>query len=439
MTLSVSHLELDAWRSAKRWLIAYSGGVDSHVLLHLVAQFRDQSTETVPELVAIHVNHQLQQQSAAWAQHCQRVCDQLEIPLLIETVSVQCAGGESLEAQARKARYQAFEKHLQMDDLLMMAHHLDDQLETWFLRLLRGSGSQGLGAMVKQRDFAGATLLRPLLDIPSQAIDEFACAEGLQWVEDPSNKDTEFSRNYLRLEVLPKLEQQWPGYRQSVSRALKLSQQSNELNRDLAVIDCQQAAVDPLAQALPMEKVLGLSEVRQKNLLRYCLQQRGLPLPTSAQLQAVLDEVIHAAEDANPRVQWGGVEARRFRGQLYVFSTLPAFDVGRVCPWLPPEVLALEGNGQLSSEPVTGVGLRLGQALTVRFRQGGERCQPAGRSGSQTLKKLFQEYAVPTWLRDRVPLIYVDNELAAVAGYWVCEAYLARQGEAGISIHWSLP
>ena len=140
MTLSVSHLGLDTWRSARRWLIAYSGGVDSHVLLHLVTQLRDQSTEPVPDLVAIHVNHQLQQQSSDWAQHGQLCCDQLEIPLFIETVSVQRAGGESLEAQARKARYQAFEKHLQTDDLLMMAHHLDDQLETWFLRLLRGRG-----------------------------------------------------------------------------------------------------------------------------------------------------------------------------------------------------------------------------------------------------------------------------------------------------------
>jgi tRNA(Ile)-lysidine synthase len=439
MKLSVANLDLDAWRSSPRWLIAYSGGVDSHVLLYLVAQLRDQFPEAVPELVAIHVNHQLQQQSPEWVQHCQQVCDQLEILLIVETVTIQRAGGESLEAQARKARYQAIEKNLQTGDVLMMAHHLDDQLETWFLRLLRGSGSLGLGAMAGQREFAGATLLRPMLDIPRQAINEFAGAEGLQWIEDPSNQDTDFTRNYLRLEVLPKLEQQWPEYRQGVSRALSLSQQSSELNRDLAAIDCLQAGVDPLVQALPLEKVLGLSEVRQKNLLRYCLQQRGLPLPTSAQLQAVLDEVMDAAEDADPRVQWGGIEARRFRGQLYIFSVLPAFEGGRVCSWLPSEVLTLEGSGQLFSEPVTGVGLRSGHALTVRFRHGGERCQPAGRSGSQTLKKLFQEYAVPTWLRDRVPLIYVDNELAAVAGYWVCEAYLARQGEAGISIHWSLP
>ena len=439
MKHSIDSLKFDEYRSARRWLVAYSGGVDSHVLLYLLAQLREQSAQALPELLAIHVNHQLQQPAADWAQHCQQVCEQLAIPLITETVSIQRAGGDSLEALARDARYQVFEKHLRAGDVLLLAHHLDDQVETGLMRLLRGSGALGLGAMAKQRKFASGILWRPLLEIPRQAIEACAEAAGLQWVEDPSNADCGFARNYLRRQVLPAVEQRWPEYRQSVARALQLSRQASELNRELAAIDCLQLGADPQAQALPLAKMPGLGEARQLNLLRYWIELHGFPLPSYAQLQALLHELVYAAEDADPLIQWGGVEARRFRGQLYLLSPLAEFDGGRDYLWNPGEVLELPGNGRVSCEFVQGRGVRNAQALTVTYRQGGERCQPAGRSGSQTLKKLFQEYSVPTWLRDRVPLLYIDNELVAVANYWVCAAHLAGPDEAGMNIHWTLP
>lgn len=438
MRLSTTTLNLDAYRAAPRWLIAYSGGVDSHVLLHLLAQLRDQSPSTVPELVAIHINHQLQEQAGEWVKHCQRVCDELAIPLLSETVVIERCGGDSLEALAREARYKVFEQHLQPGECLLLGHHLDDQVETGFQRLFRGSGSLGLGAMADQRSLVGGILLRPLLATSRQAIDDFARAEALHWIEDPSNTDTGFSRNFLRLKLLPEIEQRWPNYRQSVARSLALSREAAELNSELAAIDCQQSGFDPMGQLLSLEVLGRLSTARQRNLLRYWLQQRGLSLPSSAQLQAVLEEVVHAVEDANPVVKWAGVEARRFRGQLYLLPALPPVDSGQVYQWAAGALLELGGNGQLSAEPVRGEGLRPSQGFTIRYRQGGERCRPAGRSGSQSLKKLFQEYSVPTWLRDRVPLIYAGSELAAVAGYWICEPYLARDDEEGINIHWSL-
>lgn len=437
MKLSAANLPLQSHQSAPRWLIGYSGGVDSRVLLQLLVQLREQAPATTPELLAIHIDHQLQAQSGDWAQHCQRVCAGLGVNLIIEAVSIEREGGESLEALARGARYRVFEKHLQTDDVLLLAHHLDDQLETWFQRLLRGSGSLGLAAMAGQRNFGAGLLLRPLLDIPKSEILAFARLQELEWVEDPSNLDTGFSRNFLRRELLPKLEQHWPQYRQTLSRSLGLAQESAQLNRELAASDCQQAHVDPHARVLPLEKVQLLSVARQKNLLRFWLQELGLPLPSLAQLQVIVDEVIHAAVDAEPLLKWGGFEIHRFRDQLHVLPELADFDPQREYHWQPGQALKLDNNGSLIAEPISAQGMKSLAAFTVRYRSGGERCQPAGRGHSQTLKKLFQEYAVPTWLRDRVPLIYDGDQLAAVANYWVCESYLAQPGEAGINISWN--
>ncbi len=439
MKLSAADLNLSRWQSAPRWLVAYSGGVDSHVLLHLLAQLREQSPDSVPELLAIHINHQLQAQSFDWAQHCQAVCKALNIPLLTETVEVARSGGESLEAQARVARYQAFEKQLQAGDCLLLAHHLDDQLETGLLRLLRGSGVLGLGAMAGQRKLGRGHLLRPLLAIPRQQIVAYAENEGLQWAEDSSNRDKDFSRNYLRHDVLPVIEHRWPQYRQSMTRAIKLSQEASELNTALAEIDCRQLGVNPSEQKLALESLLSLDRPRQKNLLRYWIRQRDLPLPSAAQLQAILEQLVAADEDAEPLVTWAGIAARRFRGHLYILPLLAEFDREQCYAWDHRQRLLLAGNGSLCSEAVIGQGLKNNREFNVRFRRGGERCQPLNRVASQTLKKLFQEYAVPPWLRDRVPLIYVGDALAAVGGYWVCKDFAAGEGDEGITIHWTLP
>ncbi len=425
---------LQAYRQAPRWLVAYSGGVDSHLLLHLLSQLRRQDP-SLPPLLAVHVNHQLQAQAADWARHCQQQCEQLGVPLLLQTVTVSSGPRQSLEAQAREARYQAFEQILQPGDVLLQGHHLDDQAETVLLRLLRGSGCAGMAAMPGQRPLGSGRLLRPLLSCSRQQIVAAAEQAGLSWIEDPSNRCTDLARNYLRQQVLPLLEQRWPGYRHTMARSSALLAESQQLNRELAQLDAERLQLSLQAGSLSLQKFQQLNSLRRKNLLRCWLTARGLPVPTAQQLQQLLDEVLAARADAQPLLCWAGLEARRFDGELYVMSALAPVDTEWSQEW-QGQALMIPGSGRLSATAVSGAGLRVQPGLQLRLRRGGERCRPQGRAHSQSLKKLFQEYAVPPWLRARVPLLYCGDQLVAVAGYWVCEGFQAAAGEPGWQLDW---
>ena len=421
--------------NAPRWLVAYSGGVDSHVLLHLLTQLPQH-----PPIEAVHINHQLQAESSQWAQHCQQQADLLGIPLHTVAVDIDCGPRESLEEKARQARYQVFESLLQANDILMLGHHLDDQVETLLLRLLRGSGSRGASAMSHTRSLGCGKLLRPLLAFPRKDIEHYAAEHRLQWVEDPSNQQANVDRNFLRLELLPTMAERWPEYRQTLSRAAALNEESANLNTELAELDFHALGLSPTEPSLPLMSLKELSVARQKNLLRYWLELRDFPLPSAAQLQAILDDLIHARQDARPLVAWRGVQVRRFRDELYANKPLTPLDSGRVYSWDLSSPLALDDGGQLSIRQVSGSGLisrclDMGE-ISVRYRQGGERCKPAGRSASQTLKKLFQEAGVETWMRDRVPLLFCGDELVAVGDYWVCEGFTVAAGEQGMALVW---
>ncbi len=452
-TLSASLLP---FLSANRWVVAYSGGVDSHVLLHLLCTLPEH-----PPILALHINHQLQADSPRWSEHCEQQAKKLSVLYQVVEVNIDRAGGESLEERARQERYRVFEKLIETGDVLMMGHHQDDQVETLLLRLLRGSGSRGLSAIPQQRAIGKGQLFRPLLNIPRSVIESYAEVHQLQWIEDPSNQQTTFDRNFLRQRLLPLLEERWPEYRQTLSRSAQLSQESSELNDELARLDFSRLCLSrqdlsppdlsPLDLTQPdkgpasticisLGKVKELSEARLKNLLRYWLQARQLPPPSAMQMQCILQELIPARADAEPLVEWAGVQARRFKSRLYLMPTPPNFDANACYPWSINEAISMAGVGRLWAEATTGKGLAAekvqGQVLTVRFRAGGERSQPAGRNGSQTLKKLFQEYDVEPWLRDRVPLIYCADQLIAVADLWVCEGWQAAEQESGLLIRW---
>jgi tRNA(Ile)-lysidine synthase len=433
--------QLAPFSHAPRWLIAYSGGVDSHVLLHLVQRYAQSlATASRPQIVAVHINHQLQAEANQWAAHCQQQAALLGVVYLPVTVEVRCGARESLEDKARQARYQAFEQLLAPGDLLLMGHHLDDQVETLLMRLLRGSGSRGVAAMPQQRAIGHSQLLRPLLEIPRAELVSYAEQQDLHWVEDPSNQSSDFDRNFLRLQLLPLMAERWPQYRQTLSRAAALSEESAQLNDELAAADFHSLSLSPELPSIPLNGFRELSHARQKNLLRYWLRQRQLGMPSALQLQQVLDSVIAAKPDAEPLVEWPGVQARRFKDELYCMTPLASVDTQASYHWQLNSSLAIDGVGQLSVQRTNGHGIsteRLPQAaLEVRFRRGGERCQPAGRSGSQSLKKLFQEYAVEPWLRDRVPLLFCGEELVAVADLWVCQHWQASGAEPGWLLHW---
>jgi len=417
-----------------RYLIAYSGGADSHVLLHALAQL---AADIDTEIVAVHVDHQLQAESGQWAQHCVDTCVELGIACHVITVEVALDAGEGLEAAARQARYQALATLMSPGDGLLTAHHQDDQAETLLIQLLRGSGPKGLAAMAAVSKFGHGHLLRPLLGYSREALQVYAMANGIQWVEDPSNRDERFDRNYLRHRVMPKLQQRWPSMAKTLGRAARHQAEAGQLMAELAELDLQGHSQDG---CLSLQALAGLSRIRQKNLLRQWVENHGYPLPSEKRLQAILTDLLPAAEDAAPRISWAGVELRRFQQDLYLMPQLRLHDPAQVLPWDGQPILLADGMMELESQSVVGKGLRAdlftADRIELRFRQGGEHCRPVGRGNSKEVKKLLQEAGLPPWLRERLPLIYVDGQLAAVAGICVCEGFAAKPGEEGRELVW---
>ena len=424
----------NAFLDAKRWWIAYSGGVDSHVLLHAIAQFRDSHPNT-PPLTAVHINHQINPCAADWARHCREICAQLGIELQVETVSVT-PDGEGLESAARRARYAVFERLVGDNEVLLQAHHRDDQIETLLLRQLRGSGIAGLAAIPDKRALGKGHLLRPLLNCARSELVAYAQHNGLQWIDDDSNRDPQYDRNFLRLEVLPLIEQRWPAYRGTLAR---VSEQAGEAQRaldDLAAMD----SVDAITAegCLAITACRALPPHRLHNLLRYWIQQCHLSLPSREQLRRIV-AAFDASDDAEPLVQWSGVEVRRYRDHLYAMAPLSMLPDGVDVAWLPPQAVKIDGIGMVSAEQQIGIGLRADRVYRIRSRIGGERCKPIGRMHSQTLKKLLQESMLPPWWRDRMPLIYCGDQIAAVGDLWVCEGFAVSADDAGWHIQWQRP
>jgi tRNA(Ile)-lysidine synthase len=419
---------------ARRYWLAYSGGCDSTVLLYALAMLRD---ELPVELRALHVNHNLHEAAPEWAAHCHAVSEALGIPLYEVNVDARASKGESPEAAARAARYRIFHEVLAAGDGLLLAHHRDDQAETLLLQLLRGSGPRGLAAMPFHRPLGAGWLGRPLLNFSRRALCQYADAEGLQWIDDPSNFDTEFDRNFLRQQVMPLLQQRWPAGASTLARTAGLQAEAAELLHQLAEEDWQHTA-GPQTDSLHIEALLQLTPERQRNLLRYWIDSvNHLPLPDQQRLSRILTEVIPAAEDAQPCIRWPGGQVRRYAGLLYLLAADPQ-PVSGPLAWDLCDDLELADGRVLTVVAVSGEGLQAGlqsnKTLSVRFRQGGEMCRPVGRGHHHELKKLFQEWGVPPWERARVPLLYVGEELAAVVGYCVCEPYHAPQQQAGLRL-----
>lgn len=421
---------------ASQYHVAYSGGVDSHVLLHLLAVQRD----VLPgRVAAVHVNHRIQQHSGDWEVHCRSVCEELDVECRFLRVDGKARRGESPEAAARTARYRALADWLPADAVLLTAQHQDDQAETLLLQLLRGAGPRGLAAMPAVSKLGDGRLVRPLLEFRRSDILEYAHQNRLCWVEDPSNTDTRYDRNLLRHRLMPELQQHWPGLSKVLARAAVHQADQLELANTLAAQDCARCRCPD--SSLALSELRNLSPARQRNLIRFQVAELGLPLPSQAVLDRIPEEVLFSREDASPCVHWPGAEVRRFRDRLFIMSPLPAHDPASCYAWNFREPLVLEhAGGVLTANPVPGKGVRLpanSGDVQVRFRQGGECLQPAGRGHRHKLKKLFQEWRVPDWERERVPLIYLGEQLVAVAGLCVCKGFQAGVNEQGMGLHWS--
>ncbi|MEH6386876.1 MAG: tRNA lysidine(34) synthetase TilS [Pseudomonas profundi] len=430
------HEHLAHCAQAPVWWLGLSGGLDSMVLLEALAKLG--KTCQLPPVVAVHVHHGLHPLADKWAEHCEQQCVLRNIPLHIK--HVQLEPGASIEAAARDARYQAFASLIGPEDVLLLAHHLDDQLETLLFRLVRGTGLRGLSGMPASRQVGSGQLFRPLLGWRRNELETWAEEQGLRWIEDPANADARFARTTLRHQILPVLRQHWPMVDSSLLRLIEHVEEATSLLDERAAQDFERAEAvsqDPWLQpwpALRVEVLLTLSAARQNNLLRYWLHQQGRRMPDHRQSEVVLDQ-LGAAEDSQPVVQIDDYQLCRSAGHLWLQSAKGlAAGVPQPLVAFGDTVLA-GGNGVLCMRQAQGgISYRPGN-WQVGYRQGGERLKLAGRP-HRTLKQLFQEAGIPGWLRPAVPLLFCDGELVSVAGRWNAEAFSVGNEQPGWRIEW---
>ncbi len=402
--------------------IAYSGGVDSHVLLHACA------TLAIPCKV-IHIHHGLSPNADVWAEHCKTICNDLHIDFITKNITISANNGESIEALARELRYQAFAECMGENDVLLTAHHQEDQAETVFLQLMRGAGPKGLSAMPAVKPFARGFHGRPLLAVSKKAIESYAHEHKLQWIEDESNINLDFNRNFLRHHVFPLLKKRWPAIAESLSRAASHCAETQDFV-DHAMDE--QLVLMRGGTGLSISKLLTLSSDTQRHVLRRWFAHLRFPIPSSVKMQQIQQSILLAAEDKMPHITWGHVELRRYQDVLYAMEKLLIHDENKSYVWNMEQPLTLPNVGMLHAESSIGHGLRYDiKEVTVRFRKGGEYCRLPGRDFHHDLKKLFQQWGVPPWERSRVPLLYVEDKLIAVVGYHLDAEYVAKEGELG--------
>ena len=399
-----------------RLCVAYSGGGDSTALLHALAQM---PRAREPGLRALHVDHGWHADSARWSEHCRRFCDALELPIDIVRVQALPEHGEGLEAAARHARFAAFARNLRPGEWLALAHHRDDQIETVLLKLLRGAGPQGLGGMRERRALAHGTLWRPLLAVPRSVLRDYAAEHRLDYIDDPSNADARFSRNYLRAEILPGLRSHWPQTDESIARSAALCRDAAELVEREAEAALTQLR-DPHDDTLDAQGWNALPAALRMPVLENWLHAQDLPAPPFPRCEELQRQIREARADREPRIAWPNGELRLWRGALHAMPPLQEIPRDWEAPWdgAPLALPADAGTLRLRATNDHQGAIRL-PPLRVRFRRGGERIRPVGDPHTRELRDLFQRDGVPPWQRGRIPLVFDGDELIAVGNLWI--------------------
>lgn len=406
----------------QRLVLALSGGLDSRVMLDLLARFIRQYPDYHAH--AVYVHHGLSFNADTWAQQCVSWAMASGIECDIERVHCELGGGASVEQAARDARYQALSNHIQAGDTLLTAQHADDQIETVLLALKRGSGPAGLAAMPVLTTFAQGQHLRPLLTISRADIEAYGTQHQLQWVEDESNQDQRYDRNFIRHQITPLLNNRWPGIRKAVSRSAYLCGEQEGLLEELLSFHLQ-SALQTDGSLLISENLsarLGMALIRQ------WLKQQAVIMPSLAQLEQIWFNVVQAKVDANPQVCWQQYQVRRYQQQLYLLEQWPDISDWQQQLLIDKPCQLPQTLGHVCLQQQSQAGLRLPHAdemVSVRFDYLGPEIKPQGRSGKRKFKKLLQEYQVPSWLRRRTPMLFYGEQLVAMADVFVVDEFIA--------------
>jgi len=393
-------------------VLAYSGGLDSSVLLHLCQQ--------APWPVrAVHIHHGLHPAADRWLAHCETTAAALQIPLTTIRLDTAPAPGESIEAWARAARYQALIETLQPGECLLTAHHQDDQAETLLIQLCRGAGVKGLAAMSAWRLLNNTYHGRPLLGLSRSILMAYATLHRLGYCHDDSNDDVRFLRNHLRHQVIPLLRRDFPDVQANLARAALHCAEADALLTDLAYIDIPDLAPGPL----DIRRLSMYAWPRQKNILRTWLALQGMSMPSALTMTVLRDEVMHSRYDKTPLLTWENIAIRRYGHWLYLQIPRPTCPASWSVTWdLQHDLMLPSDLGTISAASMSA--WLAYQPLTVRFRREGESVHLLGHKHRKTLKNLFQQYRVPPWLRDSTPLIFKDDTLIAIVGYYIASQSL---------------
>ena len=419
-----------------RLTIALSGGVDSVVLLDILAQL----TQHVPfTLSAVHVNHGISGNATRWSRFCCNLCHAYGVPIHVAYLHIKKEAGASLEAIAREERYRIFSRI--PTDYVVVAQHLDDQAETLLLQLFRGAGIRGLSAMpiVRMQDSASTPkILRPLLEISRARIEAYAQENQLTWIIDESNNDTGFDRNFLRHNILPLLKGRYPNYPKTLSRTSRHLSEASHLLDELAASDSENCVV---SGQLQIERIRTLSFQRTKNLLRYMLLQQGMMLPSAAKLEEAIKQLLSTNSDSQLHIVFGNSEIRCFRGSIYILPKKSLPQDREQCVWHGEPRLTLQNlSGSICFSQVKDQGINLKklfqEPVTVRSRQGGERFTPACNRPRKSLKNLLQEASIPPWQRNDIPLLFCGERLVWVPGIGIDCEFQVKSGETGIVPSW---
>lgn len=454
-----------------RVVVAYSGGMDSSVLLHALLRARRDAPAAWPAAVhALHVHHGLHPAADDWATHCQATCRHWDVPLLVARVHVDTGAGQGREGAARQARHAALAAALAPGDVVALAHHSDDQAETLLLRALRASGVDGLAGMRGWRPCGAGALWRPLLALPRAALRAYADVHGLAWLDDPSNVDPSLDRNYLRLHVLPRLRERWPQADAALARSATLAAEAADLLADGDAAALAHCLADD-AVSLSLATLRTLPDARRARVLRRWVAGQQLP-PLPGRGVACVEAAMEAGLHDGIAFRWAGTTLRCWRDGLHALAAEVALPTGYTAPWdarMPPtlptgdclQLASCTPDGALG-DPAACAGADTGTdadavaidlddgagdaaslraafgSLVVHARRGGERLHQPGRIGSQALKALLHAQAVPPWQRARIPLLSTvgDARLLAAGDLFVDAAFAAWLQQRGLRIAW---
>ncbi|MDO6426746.1 tRNA lysidine(34) synthetase TilS [Thalassotalea sp. 1_MG-2023] len=428
--------------------IAYSGGIDSQVLLHLFARLK--KTTPLLSITACHVNHGLSKDAGKWQNFAAKQCALHGISLNTETVHLVKESRQSLEAIAREARYKVFDQVTPSNALIVTGHHLNDQMESFILALKRGSGVQGLAAIkpVSQFRSTSKTLLRPLLSISRQEIEAYANENKLLWVEDESNNDPIFDRNFIRHQITPILESRWPSIAYSIARTVSHCQETQTLIDEIAAQDLAKCCPEQ-AKGLCIDALLDLSTIRRKHVIRFFLASHNITMPSEQQLQQLFAG-LSVGSESKRQVKVGDGWLRQYQGKLYLTQSYTdvqkwqqVIDVQELVD-SPIHITLPDNMGTLTLSHCTKECTQAQvfsvdnttKELTVSFTQPQDKVLPDYRQHRREMKKVWQELNVAPWLRKRTPMIYLDKQLVAVATYFVCQPYVKDKHQLNIKVDW---